>query len=135
MKELNVEAKNENLDKVKEFVNKKLELVNCPMESLMQIDLAVEELFVNIANYAFEKMIGMATVLVEMLSDPERIEITLMDNGVPYDPLSHEDPDLDLPAIEREIGGLGIFIVKESMDHVSYEYRDGKNILTIQKKL
>ena len=135
MRKLTVEAKAENLDTVKQFVNHELEKVSCSYETLFQIDLVVEELFVNIANYAYEKQIGTATVLVEILDSPSRVEITFMDYGVPYDPLSLDDPDFDLPIAEKPIGGLGIFIVKQSMDHVSYEYNDGKNILLLKKNL
>ncbi len=135
MKELTVQAKTENLDEVLAFVNKELEAKDCDPGIQIQIDLTVEELFVNIAHYAYQNMIGTATVLVEILNGPTRAEITLMDNGTPYDPLSREDPNLDVPAEERPIGGLGIFLVKENMDHVSYAYKDKKNILTIRKKL
>ena len=120
MKELNIEAKQENLEIVKAFVNEELEKISCPPEYLIQIDIAVEELFVKIAHYAYDNRIGMATVLIEVFSDPGRVEITLMDKGVPYDPLQHKDPDLSLDTLDRPIGGLGIFIVKESMDYVSY---------------
>jgi anti-sigma regulatory factor (Ser/Thr protein kinase) len=105
------------------------------MKAQMQIDIAIDELFSNIAHYAYNSEIGQATVRVEAIKDPLAVTITFIDNGVPYDPLANADPDTTLSAEEREIGGLGIYMVKKSMDDVTYEYRDGKNILKIQKNL
>lgn len=133
MAELNLEAKVENLDQVLGFVDEEMEKYGCPMKVMMQVDIAVEEIFVNIARYAYHPEIGQATVKVDVKEEPLSVTIIFMDGGVPYDPLKKEDPDVTLSAEERQIGGLGIFMVKKSMDHVSYEYRDGKNILTIKK--
>lgn len=133
--ELNIEAKTENLDQVLAFVDGHLEAQDCPMKTQMQIDLAVEELFVNIANYAYQPVIGTATVRVEVLKDPLSVVITFIDQGVPYDPLAKEDPDVTLLAEERQIGGLGIYMVKKSMDEISYEYKNGQNILHIKKNI
>ena len=133
MKELDVVAKTENLDVVTDFVNEQLEAAGCPMKILMQIDLAVEEIFVNIANYAYSPQEGPATVRVQTDSEKSTVDITFIDHGVPYDPLAKQDPDVTLSAEQRAIGGLGIFMVKKSMDDVTYEYRDGHNILTIKK--
>ena len=135
MNNLNIEAKVENLDQVLDFVNEHLESVDCNMKTQMQIDVAVEELFVNIAHYAYNPEIGTATVQVEVAQDPLRVMITFMDHGIPYDPLKKEDPDITLSAEDRDIGGLGIFMVKKSMDDIQYEYKDGQNILTISKNL
>ena len=135
MKELTVEAKVENLDEVIEFVDSQLEIYDCPMKIQTQIDIAVEELFVNIAHYAYKPETGSATLRVEVQEVPLSVIITFIDSGIPYDPLAKPDPDITLPAEEREIGGLGIYMVKKSMDNISYEYKDGKNILTIQKNL
>ena len=99
----------------------------------MQIEVAVEELFVNIAHYAYAPDTGSATIRTEITAGTA--EITFIDSGVQYDPLAKPDPDVSLPASERQVGGLGIFMVKKSMDDMRYEYRDGKNILTIVKKL
>ena len=101
----------------------------------MQIDVAVEEIFVNIANYAYNPDIGSAGITVETQEDPLSVVITFTDGGVPYDPLKKPDPDVTLPAEERQIGGLGIYMVKKSMDDISYDYKDGKNILTLKKNL
>lgn len=135
MKELNIEAKVENLDEVLEFVDKELEARDCSPKIQMQLDVAVEELFVNIAHYAYKPETGFATVRVEFIEEPLSIVITFIDGGKPYDPLAREDPDVTLSAEERQIGGLGIYLVKKTMDDVIYDYKDGKNILTIKKTL
>ena len=135
MSELNIEAKTENLDKVLAFVDQHLEERGCAVQVQMQIDVAVEELFVNIAQYAYAPGIGVATIRVELQEDPLVVVITFIDNGIPYNPLAKEDPDITLSAEERQIGGLGIYMVKKSMDDMSYEYKDRQNILRIKKQL
>jgi anti-sigma regulatory factor (Ser/Thr protein kinase) len=135
MKELTIDAKIENLDQVLGFVDEQLESFDCPMKIQMQLDIAVEELYVNIAHYAYSPSIGTATIRVDVSKDPLRVTITFVDNGVPYDPLAKDDPDIGLSAEDRPIGGLGIFMVKKSMDDVRYEYMDGHNILTLKKGL
>ena len=133
--ELDIEAVTENLPRVMEFVDSQLEAIDCPAKAQMQIGVAVEEIFVNIANYAYCPDKGNATVRVEVSDDPVCVTITFIDQGVPYDPLAKDDPDVTLSAEDREIGGLGIFMAKQIMDDVAYEYRDGQNILTLKKKL
>ena len=135
MKEMEIEATLDNFEEVQAFVDEELERIGCSMETQIQIDIAVEEIFVNIAHYAYNPDVGKATIRVEITEDPLSVVLTFMDNGIPYDPLAKQDPDVTLPPEERQIGGLGIYMVKESMDDVKYEYRDGKNILTICKKL
>ena len=135
MKELTVVATVENIETVTDFVNEQLEALDCPMKAQMQIDIAIDELFGNIAHYAYNPEIGKATVRVEVIEDPLAVTITFIDNGVPYDPLAKADPDTTLSAEEREIGGLGIYMVKKSMDDITYEYKDGQNILAIKKNL
>ena len=135
MSELTLEAKTENLDKVLSFVDEHLEEQECPMKTQMQIDIAVEELFVNIAHYAYNPEVGPVTIRVEVQKEPLAVTVTFIDHGVPYDPLAKEDPDITLSAEERQIGGLGIFMVKKSMDDIAYEYKDGQNILYIKKKI
>ena len=115
MKELTVEAKTTNIEAVTDFVNEQLEALDCPMKAQMQIDIAIDELFGNTAHYAYNPEIGQATVRVEVVEDPLSVVITFIDNGVPYDPLAKADPDTTLSAEEREIGGLGIYMVKKSM--------------------
>ncbi|MCD7821464.1 MAG: ATP-binding protein [Clostridiales bacterium] len=133
MKELSVDAVVESLECVTEFVNQQLETYNCPMKAQMQIDIAIDELFSNIARYAYNPEVGSATVRVEVLDSPLSVVITFIDHGVPYDPLSAADPDITLSAEERQIGGLGIYMVKKSMDAISYEYKEGQNVLRIKK--
>ena len=135
MKELTLAATVENLEKVTDFVNAQLEALDCPMKAQIQIDVAIDEIFSNIAHYAYKPQIGQATVRVEVIENPLAVVITFIDNGIPYDPLAKADPDLTLSAEEREIGGLGIYMVKKSMDGISYQYKDGQNILTVKKLL
>lgn len=134
MNELTIDATVENIGKVTEFVNAQLEGLGCPPKVQAQIDIAIDELFGNIAYYAYNPQVGAATVCVEVEPGPCVI-ITFIDNGVPYDPLKREDPDTTLSAEERGIGGLGIYMVKKSMDDIAYEYRDGQNILRIKKRI
>lgn len=135
MKELKLEAKLENLNQVLAFIDEQLEAAGCSMKAQMQIDVAVEEIFVNIASYAYEPEIGNAVIKTKISGSPPVIAITFIDEGTPYNPLEKEDPDVTLSADQRQIGGLGIFMVKKSMDEVLYEYTDGKNMLTLIKKI
>ncbi len=135
MKELTVDAAIENIPAVTAFVEEQLEQVGCPMKAMMQINIAIDELFGNIAQYAYTPKTGKATVRVEVTENPMAVVITFIDNGVPYDPLAKADPNVSLPADERQIGGLGIFMVKKSMDEINYEYKNGQNILTIKKHI
>lgn len=135
MKELTVDATIENAAAVTSFVDEQLEQLDCSLKTQCQVDIAIDELFGNIANYAYNPEVGAATVRVEVTENPLAVVITFIDNGVPYDPLAKADPDITLSAEEREIGGLGIYMVKKSMDDVSYEYKDGKNILRIKKNI
>ena len=133
MKELTIAATVKNIGTVTDFVNEHLESYDCPMKAQMQIDIAIDELFGNIAHYAYNPETGDATVRVEVVEDPLSVIITFIDNGMPYDPLAQSDPDITLSAEEREIGGLGIYMVKKTMDDITYEYKDGQNILKIKK--
>lgn len=135
MKELTIEAAIENIAVVTAFVDEQLEGLDCPGKVQAQVDIAVDELFSNISRYAYKAETGAAIVRVETEENPPAVVITFIDNGVRYDPLAKADPDVTLPAGEREIGGLGIYMVKKCMDDVFYEYRDGQNILRIRKKL
>ena len=135
MAELTVDALVSNLDQVLAFVDGQLETMDCSMKAQMQIDVAVEEIYVNIANYAYAPETGKAYISVR--PDPENASVTIefRDNGIPFDPLAKADPDVTLSAEERKIGGLGIYMVKKSMDALEYSRKDGQNILTITKKL
>lgn len=135
MKEITVPAALGELGRVTDFINEELEAQGCPLKAQMQIDIAVEEIYVNIAHYAYHPGVGEVTVRCAVGGDPLQVEIQFLDSGTPYNPLAKEDPDTSLPAEERQIGGLGIYMVKKSMDHITYNYEDGKNVLTIKKNL
>ena len=133
--ELTVTAVTENLPRVAAFVDDVLEAMGCLPKTQLQIDLAVEEIYVNIARYAYAPDTGEARVRLETFDDPASVRITFFDQGVPYDPLSRSDPDTSLSAEERGIGGLGVYLTKKLMDAVTYAHEDGQNVLTLQKKL
>lgn len=135
MKELTLAATLENIEAVTEFVNEQLERLDCPRKAKMQIDIAVDEIFSNIARYAYAPGSGDATVRVETAADPLAVIITFVDAGVPYDPLAQKDPDIGLSAEERQIGGLGIYMVKKSMDAMEYAFENGCNKLSVKKIL
>ena len=134
MKELTIDAKINNLHGVIGFLDAQLEMLDCPMAAQIQLDMAVEELFVNIANYAYAPGNGTATIRVETCSSPRSVTVTLIDEGAPFDPTAKPDPDTTLSAQDRSIGGLGIFMAKKSVDEMKYEYVDGRNRLTLHKK-
>jgi len=133
VKELDIAAVKENLDAVLQFVGEQLENTDCSPKTQMQIELAVEELFINIASYAYYPEIGNAIVRMEIKPEQQEIFITFIDHGIPYNPLATADPDVTLPLAQRKIGGLGIFLVKKNMDDICYEYVNGSNVLTIIK--
>ena len=135
MKDLTLDAVIENIDPVTDFVNDELEKLGCPPKARIQIDVAIDELFGNIARYAYSEPGGKATVRFDY--DPETCAVTIsfIDSGEPFDPLSRDDPDVTLSIDQRRIGGLGIFVVKKSMDSVEYEYTGGCNVLRIRKVL
>lgn len=133
-KELNVKATLENLHTVLGFIEENLELVECPMKIAMKIVVCVEELYVNVASYAYEGVSG--DCRLEFVVDdatPNRVNITILDEGKPFNPLEKEDPDTTLDADERKIGGLGIFMVKNIMDTISYERKGENNIIIMEK--
>ncbi len=133
--EIIVPAKTEKLDDVTGFVRQHLEKIGCDPVSEIKIETCVEEIFVNIASYAYNNKSGSAKILVSTEQSPKSITITFIDRGIPFDPLSREDPDTTLKAEERSVGGLGILMVKKSMDELSYEYKDGQNIFSMKKFL
>ena len=120
-------------DEVSLFVEEELDKMGCSMKASMQIAIAVEEIFVNIASYAYPDSSGSMTLTIDCIDGAARFRFT--DRGIPFDPLAKPDPDISAAADERQIGGLGIYMVKKSMDSVSYEYRDGENVLTFTKKI
>lgn len=135
MKEITLTAAIDSITTVTEFVDRELEELGCPFKAQTQIDIAIDELFSNIARYAYNPEVGMATVRIEVEENPLSVVITFMDNGIPFNPLEKADPNTNLAADDRDIGGLGIYLVKKSMDGISYEYKNGQNILTIKKNI
>ncbi len=134
MKNIIVDAKTEHLDEVIGFLEEELE-ESASMKVLFQIRLAVEEIFVNIASYSYGEEGGKAEVRLEVEGNPAKAVISFIDSGVPYNPLEKEDPDITLGLEDRGIGGMGIYLVKKTMDSMDYEYKDGCNVLTITKGL
>lgn len=136
MEKLEVKASVNELEQVQSFVRQELEKYGCSEAVAMQLEMAVEEIFVNIAHYAYNpKGSGTVTISCGLQEDLMQVVIQFLDKGTPYNPLEKQDPDVTLDAGEREIGGLGIFMVKKSMDQVDYTYENGKNILTIHKNI
>ena len=135
MPKITLPAALENIETATDFINGILENVGCSMKAQMQLAIALDELMSNVARYAYGTGKGDVTVSLEILDDPRRAVLTITDEGAPYDPLKKEDPDVTLSAEDRKIGGLGIFIVKRSMDKMTYDYKDGKNIVTITKNI
>ena len=134
MKETTVAATVENIETITGFINEQLEAAACPMKAQMQIDIVIDEILSNIVHYAYGEKVGDVTVRIEFPDNPKSAVLTFTDNGVPYNPLEQSDPDISLSAEERKIGGLGIFMVKKTMDDMTYEFKDEKNILKITKK-
>lgn len=132
MKELRINADDKNMDLVNDFIHSCLP-ADCSPVIINKIDLAVEEIFVNIAHYAYKPDAGDAWIMAAF--DDNILTICFKDKGKPFNPIAKDDPDITLSAEERDIGGLGIFLTKKFMDGVEYEYADGHNILTIRKKI
>lgn len=130
---ITVPASLEHLEKVQDFVIEHLESYDCPMKVMMQIEIAVEEIFVNIANYAYYPETGTATVCCEVRQNPRKAVIQFIDQGRPFNPLDREDAETTQEALLGREGGLGILMVKKTMDSVRYCHEDDKNILTISK--
>lgn len=135
MKEVTVAAAIENISSVTGFVDDFLDSQECSRKAKMQINIAIDEIFSNISYYAYQNETGQVTMKVEMQENPKAVCITFIDCGIPYNPLEKEDPDITLSIEEREIGGLGIYMVKKNMDEMEYEYSEGKNILVLKKYL
>ena len=135
MKEFVIGADVCNLEAVQGFVHGMLEGKACSAKIRMQLDFVVEEIFVNIASYAYGEGYGDVVIRGIVKDSPFMLELSFLDEGIPYNPLLHEDPDLTLSAEERELGGLGIAMMKKNVDRIHYEYKNGKNVLTIGKEL
>ena len=135
MQEITMKAVIESIPAVTDFVDAQLEAIDCPMKAQMQINVAIDEIFSNISHYAYPGSEGEATVRFEYDPQAKEAKVCFRDHGVPYNSLNKSDPDVTLPAVERAVGGLGIFLVKKLMDRITYEYTDGMNVLCINKKV
>ena len=135
MRSITVPATDEDPNPVIEFVAEELARHDCPPRALYQIEVAIEEIMVNIVSYAGLTADDGVEIRCEVLEDPLRVVVQFLDGGVPFDPLAAGDPDTSPEALMEREGGLGIFMVKQMMDDVSYAYEDGKNTLTILKHL
>lgn len=135
MKSITIPAISEDPTPVNEFVEAELSQHDCSPKAINQIEIAIEEIFVNVVRYAGLTKDEDIEIRCEVLSDPLRVVLTFLDGGIPFDPLAKEDPDLSPEGLIEREGGLGIFMVKQMMDEVSYSYEDGKNTLTILKHL
>ena len=135
MNQLTVPAKIENLQKVLDFLKHELNNLEHDLKSQLQLELSIEEAYVNIANYAYESGEGEVTIRFNIGKNPLKITVQFIDSGIPHNPLEYEDPDISSNIKERKIGGLGIFLIKKNVDYMNYEYKDGNNILTISKNL
>ena len=129
--ELIVDATLENVTLAADFVGNIADRLPFSEKSKKQLKIAMDELVSNVARYAYGDNTGKVSVRAD--HDDTGITVTITDSGVSYNPLEKEDPDTTLSADERDIGGYGIFIVKNTMDTMDYTYNDGKNILTIRK--
>ena len=130
---LTIDAKTENLEKVLGFAEEQLTKADCPVKAQTQIGVAVEEIFVNIALYAYGEETGKADITIDIGENPKEAVITFRDKGVAFNPLEKEDPDVTKSAEDRQIGGLGIYIVKKTMDEVTYNREGDENVLRIRK--
>ena len=135
MKELILQASVEYLEDVQEFVRGEMEVADCSLKVMSQVEIAVEEIYVNIAHYAYSSGEGDVAIRCDVSKDAANITIQFLDEGTPFNPLEKKDADTSLSAEERSIGGLGILMVKKLMDEVTYRYEEGRNILTIVKYL
>lgn len=135
MRRIIVPANDEDPAPIVEFIEEQLAGHDFPAKAFFQIQVAIEEVFVNIVRYSGLAPAGTVEVQCEVLDDPSRAVVRFIDAGVPFDPLTSDDPDISPEGnMERE-GGLGIFMVKKMMDDVSYAYEGGKNVFTITKNL
>ena len=135
MKEITVDAMIENMNTVTAFVDDFLDQIACPMKSRIQINIVIDVIFGNICHYAYKDSVGAVTVRVESGNTPKAVFLTFTDNGIPYNPLDTEDPDITSSSEERKIGGLGIYLVKKNMDEMKYEYVNQQNRLWMEKRL
>ena len=115
------------------FVEETLEEFCCPMKASMIVSVAADEIIANVCDYAYAGAKGELKITVLPLTEPAGVRIEFTDTGIPFNPLEKEDPDITLGLAERPIGGLGIFMVKKTMDRIQYEYVNDSNVLIIDK--
>lgn len=133
MKTITLAATIENLGKIQMFIEKVLEEEICDTKKMLQLQMAVEEIYVNISNYAYESNTGLVSVMCEKKDHPLRVRIEFRDEGIPFNPLKEQNVDITLGVDERKIGGLGIFLTQKMVDHISYQHQNEQNILLIEK--
>ncbi len=134
MKECVLEAKIDNIYKLADFLEEQLSKLKVSMAEDMKINLVMEELFVNIANYAYAPKTGICTIRAEVFPEENAIALTFIDRGIPFNPLKRKDPDVTLSAKERRVGGLGIYMAKREVDEIIYRREGGQNILWLKKR-
>ena len=132
MKEIILKSNLDDLDSLLLEIEESLDDERISTKSKLQIELIIEELFVNLCNYAYEKE-GEIKIQYELSEDPFRIIMNFVDEGVKFNPLNKEEPDLTLNADQREIGGLGLTIVRKNVDKIDYKYENNQNVLSIEK--
>ncbi len=135
MKEWSFPARTDSIPELTALIDTELEAVSCPLKNRMQLDVIIDEVFSNICRYAYGAGAGDASVCFRFDGEKNEVSLTFRDRGIPYDPLESREPDVTLSAEEREIGGLGIFLVKQLADGVRYERDGDTNVLTVTKKL
>ena len=135
MKQIVVPARAESIPQVTDWADAALEALGCPLRAQMQIDVAIDEIVSNIARCAYPDGEGSLEARLDFDDAARAVSLTFLDSGVPFDPLQREDPDVTLPPEARGVGGLGIFLVKKTMDAVRYRYENGQNVLRIEKKI
>lgn len=133
MAQIIVKAAVDSLDAVNDFLSAEMEKADLSMKLQTSLALVVEEVFVNIAHYAYAPGEGDATI--QFTIENNELRLTFIDEGKAYDPLSHEDPDITAKAEDREIGGLGIMLVKRIMDGAEYRREGDRNLFILSKKL
>lgn len=135
MKQITMEAEVQNIQKIIDFIDNALDEWGATVKTKYQIDVAADEILVNISHYAYAPNVGEVTVQLDLDEATRMLSIVFTDAGMPFDPLQKPDPDVTLPKEQRQIGGLGIFIVKKIMDAVDYRREGGRNILTLHKQI
>lgn len=133
MQELVVQAVVGSIREVTAWIDAELEKLDCALKAQMQVDVAIDEIFTNIASYAYPE--GPGNVTIQFHCENRTAEIVFIDSGIPFNPLENPDPDITLPADQRPIGGLGVFLARKLTDEIGYRYENGKNVLFIRKRI